>query len=300
MANKTLFWLKLHKDFFGQKHIKKLRKMAGGDTFTIIYLKMQLLSLENDGNLLFDGVEETFEEELALELDEEVDNVKMTILYLRSQGLIEIVQSDEFSLTEVKQNILSESQSAQRVRRHRAKQKALQCNTEVTDCNKNVATELELELEIEKDIDITPLTPLGETPVEKKPKDKNADEKKQTMSKAFVKEQLCKLDNHPNLKEKIREWLEYKDERMQKYKPKGLQGLISQAINSARDYGEAATMEAVDYAIANNYQGILWDYARKKGAPNERHKPNPATQRPSQESRLYGANASPPTLGTVL
>ena len=118
MSNKMLYWLKLHKDFFSQKHIKKLRKMAGGDTYTIIYLKMQLLSLQNQGRILYDGVEETLEEELALELDEEVENVKMTLLYLQSQRLVEFIQSDEISLSEVEQNILSESKSAERVRKH--------------------------------------------------------------------------------------------------------------------------------------------------------------------------------------
>ena len=45
-GNKRYYWLKLMDDFFDSKRIKKLRKMAGGDTYTIIYLKMQLLSLK--------------------------------------------------------------------------------------------------------------------------------------------------------------------------------------------------------------------------------------------------------------
>ena len=48
---KRYFWLKLKEDFFRQKEIKKLRKIAGGDTFTIIYLKLQLLSLQDNGKL---------------------------------------------------------------------------------------------------------------------------------------------------------------------------------------------------------------------------------------------------------
>jgi predicted phage replisome organizer len=66
---KVYYWLKLNKDFFKGKEIKKLRKIAGGDTYTIIYLKLQLLSLKDEGKLYFDGIEETFAEELALELD---------------------------------------------------------------------------------------------------------------------------------------------------------------------------------------------------------------------------------------
>ena len=37
---KRYYWLKLKNDFFRGKHIKMLRKIAGGDTYTIIYLKM--------------------------------------------------------------------------------------------------------------------------------------------------------------------------------------------------------------------------------------------------------------------
>ena len=50
--NKKYYWLKLMNDFFTQPRIKKLRKIAGGDTYTIIYLKLQLLSLKTNGVLV--------------------------------------------------------------------------------------------------------------------------------------------------------------------------------------------------------------------------------------------------------
>ena len=91
MSEKTkrYWWLKLREDFFDQTAIKKLRRMAGGDTYTIIYLKLQLISLRNDGVIIFEGVEESFEEEISLRLDEKVEDVQMTLLYLRRHSLIE-------------------------------------------------------------------------------------------------------------------------------------------------------------------------------------------------------------------
>lgn len=148
---KKYFWLKLKEDFFRDKKIKKLRKIAGGDTYTIIYLKMQLLSLKNDGALIFEGVEENFAEEIALEIDEDVDNVKVTLAFLISNGLIEEVEQDHFVMTETIKCIGSESASAERVRKHRElkkekeEQKMLQCNTEVT--NSNIEIDIEKELE---------------------------------------------------------------------------------------------------------------------------------------------------------
>ena len=82
MAEKRFYWLKLKENYLNEPKIKKLRKIAGGDTYTIIYLKMQLLSIKNEGIIQFEGIEPTFEEELALKLDEDLDNVKITLNYL--------------------------------------------------------------------------------------------------------------------------------------------------------------------------------------------------------------------------
>ena len=64
MAEKRYYWLKLKEDFFDQKEIKKLRRIAGGDTYTIIYLKMLLLSIKNGGKIMYEAVEDSLAEEL--------------------------------------------------------------------------------------------------------------------------------------------------------------------------------------------------------------------------------------------
>ena len=143
---KRYYWLKLKEDFFRQPRIKKLRKVAGGDTYTLIYLKMQLLSLQNGGILVYENIEDTFEEELSLIIDEDAENIRFTMLYLIDQGLMKEIESGEYEMPEVIQNTGSESASAERVRRYRAAKKALQCNASVTACN--------TEKEIEKDIEI--------------------------------------------------------------------------------------------------------------------------------------------------
>lgn len=159
-VNKKYFWLKLKNDFFNQKTIKKLRKIAGGDTYTIIYLKMQLASIQNNGKLIFEGIENTFAEELALELDEDLENIKVTLAYLESNKLIEIVEDDKYLLTAVPDVIGSESAAAERMRnsRKRAKNKIEKCNnvtsvlqgcyTDVTNCY----TEKEIDIEKKKDV----------------------------------------------------------------------------------------------------------------------------------------------------
>ena len=150
---KRYYWLKLPDDFFRQKPIKKLRRIAGGDTYTIIYLKMLLVSLKNEGKLFFDGVEENFTEEIALELDEEEENVKVTVQFLMAQGLLQLIDESEYELTECSRMVGSESTSAERMRRLRDK-KTSQCDIGVTQQLHLSDVEKEIEIEIDKDKEI--------------------------------------------------------------------------------------------------------------------------------------------------
>lgn len=143
MSGKRYFWLKLKDDFFTSKRIKKLRKLAGGDTYTIIYLKMQLKALKTDGMLKWSGLEDNFADELALDLDESPDNVRITLQYLLSCGLIETSDDISFFLPYAVENVGSETAAAQRMRDMRGR-------NNVTP----VLRDRYGEIEIEKDIEI--------------------------------------------------------------------------------------------------------------------------------------------------
>lgn len=138
MAEKRYYWLKLKEDYFNSPKIKKLRNIAGGDTYTIIYLKMQLLSVSNGGIISFEGIEDNFEKELSLKLDEQLEDVQLTLAYLKQQGLVE-TNNEYYLFIEACNNIGSESQSAERVRRFREKQNniSLPCNDSVTQVKRN-------------------------------------------------------------------------------------------------------------------------------------------------------------------
>ncbi|CAK1231573.1 hypothetical protein LMG30237_ALEAABJJ_00392 [Fructobacillus tropaeoli] len=162
MANKKYFWIKLRPDFFNDPYIKLLRRMAGGDTYTIIYLEMLIKSASTNGMIYFQGAGKDIGEELALMLDENVEDVRALLAYLEAKKLIthpEITQ--DLFLVASADMTGSEVDSAKRVRefRERQKQKALQSNNEVT--NSNDKLEIEKELEIDKELD-TPLIPQGE------------------------------------------------------------------------------------------------------------------------------------------
>lgn len=146
MSEKKYYWLKLKNDFFNQREIKKLRKIAGGDTFTIIYLKMQLLSIKNGGAIKFEGTESSFEEQLALELDEEIDNVKLTLAFLKTNSLLEPITDEDFLLNRVPELIGAETSAAERMRKMRGER------NNVTPMLQNVTQSKRIELDIELDI----------------------------------------------------------------------------------------------------------------------------------------------------
>lgn len=152
MAEKRYYWLKLQENYFDNLHIKKLRRLAGGDTYMVIYLKMQLASIRTGGVLEYQGIEDDFASELALSLDEDVENIRVVLMFLESCNLIEANDRNEFLLIEASENIGSESSSAERVRRFRQnKQKALPCNADVTACNGSVTIDIDIEKDKEKD-----------------------------------------------------------------------------------------------------------------------------------------------------
>ena len=135
---------------YPKKEIKKLRKISGGDTYTVIYLKLMLLSLRDSGKLYYENIEESFYEELALEIDEEADNVKFTLLYLKQTRLLEEVSETEAFLTRIPECVGSETRQAEIMRRKRARNALIGNN--VTNALPPV-TICYTEIEIKKELD---------------------------------------------------------------------------------------------------------------------------------------------------
>lgn len=153
---KKYYWFKMKEDFFNLKEIRKLRRVAGGDTYVIIYLKMILLSLKLNGGLIFEGIENDFAEQISLEIDEDLENVKIAISFLiANKLLIESETPDKFLLPYAIACTGKEGESAERVRRYRENRLLqsnsipLQSNGTVTKCNTEIEKEIEKEIEIE-------------------------------------------------------------------------------------------------------------------------------------------------------
>lgn len=149
MADKRYYWLKLKEDFFTDIRMRRLRKISAGGTYTIIYLKLLLLSLRDEGKLYFEKVDETFIKELALVIDEVEDDIALTLQYLERVGLLEVVTEDEYFLTELPNLIGTETDWAAKKRRYREQRKVLIDRTMSSSCLPDVRQEIEKEKEID-------------------------------------------------------------------------------------------------------------------------------------------------------
>lgn len=148
MNEKKYYWLKLEENYFDLKVQKALRKLPSGSDMLICYLKMQLKYLNTGGIIEFQGIYDELAQELALDIDEEEDLVKMTLSILEKWKVLEPYNNGIY-ITEMQERIGSKSDVALRVAKHREKQKMLHCNNDVTKCN----SIKEIDIEKEKEID---------------------------------------------------------------------------------------------------------------------------------------------------
>lgn len=239
-AVKRYYWLKLKEEFFVDKEVKKLRKIAGGDTYTIIYLKLMLLSLKTDGRLYFDSIEDTFAEELALEIDEDSENVRVTLMYLEKMNLLRLVNEDELYLTQMDNLIGSESESAQRVRKHREKIKKIEIDNEKVKAGKPcINTEDKVQV------------------IEDKTLHSNAD-----VTRSNADETTCNSDE--TTCNTYTDIYTYKDKYIYTEKETDNPPLIPQGedeISDCRDYNKYSNLENVKYVL-NEHLFERWETIR--------------------------------------
>ena len=133
MTEKRYFWIKLKKDFFQSKEMKMLRRIAGGAIYTIIYQKLLLISMADEGRIFYEGIAENLAEELSLIIDESAEDIHVAITLLAKMGLIS-ASDTELEMVALPEMVGSETAAAERMRRSRARER-LQAEGN-QECNK--------------------------------------------------------------------------------------------------------------------------------------------------------------------
>lgn len=93
-----------------------------------------------------------------------------------------------------------------------------------------------------------------------KPNEEPKENKTSILSFKFYISNFIFINNNNLLISKIEEWLNYKKQRKDKpYTEIGLKSLLKRIDNTVQEYGTNKMIDVIDYSIANNYQGIVFD-----------------------------------------
>ncbi|MDD3921529.1 MAG: phage replisome organizer N-terminal domain-containing protein, partial [Eubacteriales bacterium] len=131
------WWLKLQFDFFADKRVRALRRRFG-DLSVILYQKMLLKSLANNSSMRFEGLEATFEEEIAVDIMEDdaekVQLICQVIDFLIQYGLIIQREDESYFFPQAAEMSGSECSSAERMRNKRTRDKEASQGSDCGDC----------------------------------------------------------------------------------------------------------------------------------------------------------------------
>ena len=153
MAEKKYYWIKLKRDFFKRHDIKIVEAMPNGKDYILFYLKLLLESIDHKGELRFSDTIPYNEQMLSVITGTNVDIVKAAMEVFIGLNMIEMLDDGTIYMSETEKLIDGETASAKRVRDHRQKQRALQCNSDVTKCNTDIDKDIEIELDTEKELE---------------------------------------------------------------------------------------------------------------------------------------------------
>ena len=123
--DKRFYWIKIQKEFFSTVITKKIRQLENGGDCFCIYQKLLINSLSNYGYIFFEDVQIPLYEQIALELDEKTENVKVLLELLQSMKKVQINEQDLF-MVDYDKFTGSEAYSTQRVRKFRARKRDLE------------------------------------------------------------------------------------------------------------------------------------------------------------------------------
>ena len=206
---------------------------------------------------MFEGYEDDFASEIALDIDEDEDAVAVAINILKKFGLIEMVSDTEMFMTEVPALTGSETDSTIRSRKSRA----LQCNTDATPTHRigNTDIDIEKDTDTEKELDTELKT------------EKKTEKKKRTASPTITEEKASEMMEPTRIsdpvKEKVLEWLRYKrDEIHDTYKEIGFKSLLTQVEQAEQAHGATAVINQIDTAMSSSWKGMFLSTIKEKSA----------------------------------
>ena len=156
---KKYYWIKLKTDFFNQETIDFLLSQENGCQYIVLYQMLCLNTANNNGEM----ATRVGEMIVPYDINKVVrdtkyftfDTVAVALELFKKLGLIYQEEGEILKISNFAEMVGSETSSAKRVREYRERQKALQCNTNVTQENRDKSIDIrDKSIELDKDINI--------------------------------------------------------------------------------------------------------------------------------------------------
>lgn len=156
---KRYYWIKLKTDFFNQETIDFLLSQENGCQYIVLYQMLCLNTANNNGEM----ATRIGEMIVPYDINKIVrdtkyftfDTVAVALELFKKLGLIYQEEGQILKISNFAEMVGSETSSAKRVREYRERQKALQCNADVTQEIRDKRLEIrDKSIELDKEVEI--------------------------------------------------------------------------------------------------------------------------------------------------
>ena len=234
-------WIKIVTDIFDDEKILLIETLPEADSIIVIWFKLLCLAgkQNNSGVFMLNDRMPYNERMFATIFRRKETTIQLALKTFEEFGMIEILDGAVTIPNWGKHQTLDQIEQKNEymrnyMRRYREKQKLLACNANSkTNSKANVSC-------AEED------------------KNKNKNKNKEPPYP------LTEFDFSNPLQEKVQEWLTYKTEKKDTYKPTGFKSLMLKIQKQAAEYGDQAVMDLIDECMAANWKGIVWDKLQQR------------------------------------
>lgn len=136
--NHKYYYLKLKDNFFDSEEMKLLDTMKNGKDYQILYLKLCLLSLKNDGALMFKGMIPYEFSMISTITNMSIDTVKTALELFKKIGLVTVTDTGTIYMSDIQLLIGQSSTEAERQQKYRQR-----ITNDVTNVTTNVDTNVQ-------------------------------------------------------------------------------------------------------------------------------------------------------------
>lgn len=253
-------WIKIVVDIFDDEKIKLIETLPSADTIIVIWFKILCLAGKSNckGFLVMNDRIAYTDEMLAAIFRRKVSDVRMALEVFERYGMVEIIENTyTIPNWEKHQSLDYYEKKKEYDREYRKRQREDQkkqlgegekkSRTIVVPQSYDSSTSNSNNISFKDNTNIQNLNYLLENDLYKNAK--------------YLKE-------HSELLSAVRDWMDAKDARTPKsnnhYTEQGMKSILTEIIGKHKQYGDAAVCETINHTIANQWQGIVWDWMEKR------------------------------------